>query len=506
MEDELPASVFHTATGKAKQLTAEALRKALKYRVNVEPFEGSVVFYGGQHLCGEIEFEWHRPEDYCVVPEMTLDVVVTESSHWHVEAEEETKGYRKSVLTSFAVFGKDGGTVRYPGRSMPFKIQLPAALTPTTIEFGPGEHASRVSITAELQLRYGDVYTEPGGQYQPATTFRTVPMQLVASVPPQVFRKGAVETTLTLNPTLSQGSVTVTARAPSYVWMPGRAVPVSITVQNHTNRDLTGFSTRLVQRPQLFSTGREASIEQDRYLLEERNDEAIPKGAAVQTDVVVIVPNRTTSSTHPADSLFEVKYEFHVCVHIPKSRERWLEMPVIVANPRHIPPATVDLTAALDAKTRSRSVSVSGPRAQVTVIGASGLRQTDFFSKIDPYTVVSSIGTVGAGKSSAIAKTTVKKRGGRSPKWDETLPVDVGTSSSASLVFTVFEWDRFSKDDTLGWASISVADLIRRGSNEEITLTLQHSTHSKCGEIRFSVVLPPEILLDYKKQAAKAKK
>ncbi|KAL1542201.1 16 kDa phloem protein 1 isoform X1 [Salvia divinorum] len=99
---------------------------------------------------------------------------------------------------------------------------------------------------------------------------------------------------------------------------------------------------------------------------------------------------------------------------------------------------------------------------EVKLIGAKGLKRTDFLGKIDPYVVIQF-------RDEEYTSTTAK---GRRPVWNEEfkfrveLPSLHGSDDNQNnykIFLRVFDRDTCRKDDFLGQSTIYVKDLIEIG-------------------------------------------
>lgn len=92
------------------------------------------------------------------------------------------------------------------------------------------------------------------------------------------------------------------------------------------------------------------------------------------------------------------------------------------------------------------------------MIEAHDLPSHDFLHKMDPYVVVRYKGQE--------RKTTVARRQGGNPKWNEKLRLMAeypGSGSDYKLNLRIMDKDTFSSDDFIGEATIYVEDLLALG-------------------------------------------
>ncbi|KAK9742445.1 hypothetical protein RND81_03G173600 [Saponaria officinalis] len=125
---------------------------------------------------------------------------------------------------------------------------------------------------------------------------------------------------------------------------------------------------------------------------------------------------------------------------------------------------------------------------EILLVEAHGLPHTDFLHKIDPYVLVYYKGQE--------RKTTIARRQGRNPKWNEQLKFRAeypGSGSDYKLTFKVMDHDTFSSDDFLGQTTIYVDDLLSLGVENgyyEMSTTkyrLDAANGTYCGDIKIGV-------------------
>ncbi|CAK0862825.1 unnamed protein product [Prorocentrum cordatum] len=104
---------------------------------------------------------------------------------------------------------------------------------------------------------------------------------------------------------------------------------------------------------------------------------------------------------------------------------------------------------------------------RVTVVAARGLRAADFSAlgaaSSDPYCVCEV-----PGHHDAKFQTKVIKKN-TSPEWNHTARV-ADLTGKEDLVFTVYDWDRFSKDDLLGKVTLPASRFLPHGFDGELQL------------------------------------
>ncbi|KAK8935428.1 Elicitor-responsive protein 1 [Platanthera zijinensis] len=133
---------------------------------------------------------------------------------------------------------------------------------------------------------------------------------------------------------------------------------------------------------------------------------------------------------------------------------------------------------------------------EVQLFDARGLKDTDFFGKIDPYVVMQ--------YRNQERKSSVARAGqGTNPKWNETFKFLVqypGTSGIPhKIIFKIMDKDTFTADDFLGEATVHVEDLILLGLEKGIgelhpskfNVVLEDQTYR--GEIRVGLTFTPKV-------------
>lgn len=114
----------------------------------------------------------------------------------------------------------------------------------------------------------------------------------------------------------------------------------------------------------------------------------------------------------------------------------------------------------------------------VEVIGASGLKDTEFIGKSDPYVILS------IGKEQR--KSKVAKDQPETPVWNETLSLPVvDTDADAELLIRILNDDRLGRDEEMGRVVIPVSLVYGGGYSASVfPLELKGKPH---GEIQLSL-------------------
>jgi len=111
-----------------------------------------------------------------------------------------------------------------------------------------------------------------------------------------------------------------------------------------------------------------------------------------------------------------------------------------------------------------------------TSLQANNIKCKDNFSSGDPYLIIKH-------KKDKI-KTEVKS--GKNPKWAETFNFNVDDPSD-TVVFELFDWDRFSSDDKIGSATKPVSFFQKTEGNSSLEIPLDTR-----GSVKLNVEWRPE--------------
>eukprot|EP01120_Amphizonella_sp_Union-15-10_P013988 TRINITY_DN661_c0_g1_i2.p1 TRINITY_DN661_c0_g1~~TRINITY_DN661_c0_g1_i2.p1 ORF type:complete len:335 (+),score=57.85 TRINITY_DN661_c0_g1_i2:72-1076(+) len=115
---------------------------------------------------------------------------------------------------------------------------------------------------------------------------------------------------------------------------------------------------------------------------------------------------------------------------------------------------------------------------RVRVIGATSLPKADIGGSSDPYAEVS-INQQFIQKTRKIKKTI-------NPTWNQTFDLPVPDPKSAILHVVVKDWDRFSKDDTLGTCSV-VVNQLQRNVEKDMWVPLKGKLGQPAGQIHIAL-------------------
>ncbi|XP_021910492.1 elicitor-responsive protein 1 [Carica papaya] len=108
---------------------------------------------------------------------------------------------------------------------------------------------------------------------------------------------------------------------------------------------------------------------------------------------------------------------------------------------------------------------------EVFLIKAKGLKDADFFGRMDPYVVIQYKGQV--------RKSSVARSEGKNPVWNEKFKLRAeypGSGDDYNLILKIFDRDLLKADDYIGTATIYVRDLLALGV-ESGTAEMQTNIH-----------------------------
>ncbi|KAK8976636.1 hypothetical protein V6N11_057236 [Hibiscus sabdariffa] len=130
---------------------------------------------------------------------------------------------------------------------------------------------------------------------------------------------------------------------------------------------------------------------------------------------------------------------------------------------------------------------------EVLLVGAKGLKDSDFLGDMDPYVILEYKGQE--------HKSSVARGDGSCPSWNEKFTFRVeypGSGDDYKLVLKIMDKDTFSADDFVGQATIYVKDLLAVGAEEgnaEIHPAKQSVVNAEnryCGDITVGVAFTRE--------------
>lgn len=119
---------------------------------------------------------------------------------------------------------------------------------------------------------------------------------------------------------------------------------------------------------------------------------------------------------------------------------------------------------------------------QVVLVGAKGLENTDFFTNIDPYVLLTC--------RSQEQRSSVASGQGSEPEWNETFVFTISEATS-ELVLKIVDHDTLTDDDYLGKASIPLEPLFIEGNLPTTAYNVVKDEEYR-GEIRVGLSFTPE--------------
>ncbi|KAL3521108.1 hypothetical protein ACH5RR_019257 [Cinchona calisaya] len=130
---------------------------------------------------------------------------------------------------------------------------------------------------------------------------------------------------------------------------------------------------------------------------------------------------------------------------------------------------------------------------EVTLVGARGLKDTDFFGKIDPYVLIQYKGQE--------RKSSIARGQGSSPVWNEKFSFRAeypGAVDQYKLILKIMDHDTFSSDEYLGQSTIYLKELLELGVENgkaeihprKYSIVAGDQTYS--GEIQVGITFTPK--------------
>ncbi|KVH91855.1 elicitor-responsive protein 3 isoform X1 [Cynara cardunculus var. scolymus] len=121
-------------------------------------------------------------------------------------------------------------------------------------------------------------------------------------------------------------------------------------------------------------------------------------------------------------------------------------------------------------------------KLEVLLVGAKGLHDTDFFTKMDPYVTIT--------YRTQEQKSNVASGQGSSPEWNETFVFSV-VGSVPELVIKIKDSDVGSEDDIVGEAKVPLEPVFVEGSIPPTPYNVVINDEY-CGEIKVGLEFIPE--------------
>ncbi|CDP00102.1 unnamed protein product [Coffea canephora] len=130
---------------------------------------------------------------------------------------------------------------------------------------------------------------------------------------------------------------------------------------------------------------------------------------------------------------------------------------------------------------------------EVTLVGARGLKDTEFFGGIDPYVLIQYRGQE--------RKSSIARGQGSNPAWNEKFTFRAeypGGDNQYKLILKIMDHDTFSSDDYLGQSTIYLKELLELGVEngkaeihpQKYSIVASDQTFS--GEIQVGITFTPK--------------
>eukprot|EP00281_Chroomonas_sp_CCMP1168_P006044 CAMPEP_0206260442 /NCGR_PEP_ID=MMETSP0047_2-20121206/27097_1 /ASSEMBLY_ACC=CAM_ASM_000192 /TAXON_ID=195065 /ORGANISM="Chroomonas mesostigmatica_cf, Strain CCMP1168" /LENGTH=290 /DNA_ID=CAMNT_0053687537 /DNA_START=59 /DNA_END=927 /DNA_ORIENTATION=- len=119
---------------------------------------------------------------------------------------------------------------------------------------------------------------------------------------------------------------------------------------------------------------------------------------------------------------------------------------------------------------------------EVTVVEGKNLKDTDFFTKSDPYVLMWIMGP--NNKKGEKFRTKTHKSGGKTPKWGDRKTFNI-KEGDGMIYLEVFD-DDIGKDDLIGKAAINLTGVFNmNGQPTDNWIVVNNNSGRYCGEVRF---------------------
>ncbi|XP_030928399.1 elicitor-responsive protein 3-like [Quercus lobata] len=119
---------------------------------------------------------------------------------------------------------------------------------------------------------------------------------------------------------------------------------------------------------------------------------------------------------------------------------------------------------------------------EVLLVTAKDLNNTDFFSKMDPFVILTC--------RTQEQRSTVSSGQGSEPQWNENFVFTISDGAS-ELNLKIMDKDTFTKDDFVGEATIPLEPVFMEGSLRPTAYSVVKDGEY-CGEIRVGLTFTPE--------------
>ncbi|XP_057822815.1 elicitor-responsive protein 3 [Cryptomeria japonica] len=120
---------------------------------------------------------------------------------------------------------------------------------------------------------------------------------------------------------------------------------------------------------------------------------------------------------------------------------------------------------------------------EVLLVKAQGLHNTEFFSKMDPYALLKC--------QTQEHKSKVASNQGSNPEWNEKFVFKLSEGAS-DLIIRIMDKDRFSADDFIGEAKISLKAVLMEGSIPPTPYSVVLLDKTYCGQIKVGLTFTPK--------------
>ncbi|XP_057980456.1 elicitor-responsive protein 3-like [Malania oleifera] len=121
-------------------------------------------------------------------------------------------------------------------------------------------------------------------------------------------------------------------------------------------------------------------------------------------------------------------------------------------------------------------------KLEVLLVGAKGLRNTEFFGKMDPYAILTC--------RTQQRKSSVAREVGSRPEWNEYFIFTI-TDVASELDIKIMDKDTFTADDFVGRATIPLRSVFAEGSIPPTAYNLVNDGEY-CGEIKIGLNFTPK--------------
>ena len=315
-------------------------------------------FFVGYPITGFVIVEVTKPKRTRFIQ---IRLVGTAKTHWtETETYTNEKNETKTRTVSYSDNAKiidetlnlwtppPGAGVLLPGRySFPFSFTIPVnSATPPTFKAEHGE--IKYYLTAELD--------RPGVRFN-HRTYRPITMiDFVDTNMPQYLNEVSTLQTKTMCCLCCKSKpINLSARIPASAWCPGEIVPVEVTVENGSNKQMNGIIAA-IDRSVTFKARSRSKYINDRLTSVKLDDHIDPESKLVQTLYLRVPPCCPSFGMH-SGRIIELSYVLKVTLRLPAgSFNLHAKLPIVVGSiPHAFPPFFRDMYEAAAA-------AAAGPR------------------------------------------------------------------------------------------------------------------------------------------------